>query len=261
MVIFLTSSFVEYQTAEEYIPKPLDTSNQFGENLRKYWPKNAHFLVYTSDPLDNAMTDHVTMEMQDAFSLAGFEIEQIQSFDQRNIEAYAKKHAVSCEKASVEALREALRWADVIFLAGGHAPTENAFMQQCRLRELLQDREVFDGIVIGLSAGSMNAAEEVYLIPELEGESIDPNFKRFARGLGLSNIQLLPHYQYEKNVVLDGKKLIEEIMQKDSLGRRIYMIPDGAYFLIEGKRTTFFGEGKILENGKTTPFQSGVIKE
>lgn len=37
MVVFLTSSFIKYQPADSYIPSPIDESNQFGDNLRKYW--------------------------------------------------------------------------------------------------------------------------------------------------------------------------------------------------------------------------------
>ena len=37
MVVFLTSSFIKYQPIKEYVPHPLDESNGFGDNLRKYW--------------------------------------------------------------------------------------------------------------------------------------------------------------------------------------------------------------------------------
>ncbi len=43
----------------------------------------------------------------------------------------------------------------------------------------------FEGIIIGISAGTMNSAKEVYAQPELEGEAIDPNYKRFIKGLNL----------------------------------------------------------------------------
>lgn len=119
MVVFLTSSFVEYQPKEEYVPKPLDEFNSFGDNLRRYWKENSNFLVFTSDPQDTVMTDHVVEEMYDAFTLAGFSLGEIRSFDYRSIGA---------EETAKEALKKAMQWADVFFLAGGHCPTENAFM-------------------------------------------------------------------------------------------------------------------------------------
>ena len=59
--------------------------------------------------------------------------------------------------------------ADLIFLSGGHVPTQNAFLNSVGMRELLQSS---DKLVIGSSAGSMNAAELVYAQPEEAGEAI-----------------------------------------------------------------------------------------
>lgn len=250
MVVFLTSSFVEFQPKEEYVPKPLDESNDFGDNLRRYWKENSNFLVFTSDPQDTVMTDHVVEEMYDAFTLAGFSIGEIKSFDYRSIrEGVAAK----------EALKEAMQWADVFFLAGGHCPTENAFMKECDLKSLIHNPDIFDGIFIGLSAGSVNAAGDVYLIPEFKGESIDPKFVRFTDGLGLTDINMLPHSQHMENFMLDGKHMIDDIVSEDSLGREIYVIPDGTYFMIRNGMTEFFGTGKIMENGVTRPLRSGMI--
>ena len=65
---------------------------------------------------------------------------------------------------------------DVIFLGGGHVPTQNAFFHRIGLREKIRN---FDGIVIGISAGSMNSADVVYAQPELPGEAADESYQRF----------------------------------------------------------------------------------
>lgn len=258
MVVFLTSSFVEYQP-KKYEPKPVDASNGFVDNLKRYWPDHARFLVFACDPSNARETDHVTVEMRDAFSLAGFFIEEIKCFDDRTVKAYCEKTGCSEADAAGNALRDALQWANVFYLAGGHAPTENAFMKRCGLKELINDREIFDGIFIGLSAGAVNAAENVYLPPELPGEAADPDFVKFTDGLGLTGINIMPHIEYEKTVILDGMKLVDEILAQDSRGREIYMIPDGAYFIIRNGVTEFFGEGEIMENGRTRPLHAGII--
>ena len=72
MVIFLTSSFVKYQTVDEYVPHPIDESNSFSDNLQKYWKENSRFLIFISDPSDNKLTEHITKETKDAFSLSDF---------------------------------------------------------------------------------------------------------------------------------------------------------------------------------------------
>lgn len=258
MVVFLTSSFVEYQP-KKYVPKPVDASNGFVDNLKRYWPDHARFLVFACDPSDSGASDHVTEEMRDAFSLAGFFIEEIRCFDDRAINTYREQTGCSEADAAQNALKDALQWADVFYLSGGHAPTENAFMKRCGLKELIHNREIFNGIFIGLSAGAVNAAENVYLPPELPGEATDPDFMKFTDGLGLTGINIMPHIEYEKTVVLDGMKLVDEILAQDSRGREIYLIPDGAYFIIRNGVTEFFGEGEIMENGRTRPLHAGII--
>lgn len=259
MVQFLTSSFVKYQPMHEYAPHPLDESNSFGDNLRKYWIDNAHFLIFTSDPSDEKLSEHLILEMRNAFSIAGFSISDIRCFDYNSIETYRAKNECPSETAAANALIEALEWTDVFFLAGGHGPTENAFMKECNLKQLITDRNIFDGIFIGLSAGAINAADEVYLIPELPGESINPDFVRFTDGLGFTDINVVPHIEYEKTVTLDDQKLIDDIVAKDSKNRDIYLIPDGSYFMIRNGITEYFGEGMVMRNGITRPLHSGII--
>lgn len=259
MVLFLTSSFVKYQPMNEYVPCPLDESNSFGDNLRKYWVPDARFLIFVSDPSDEKMAEHMALEMQHAFSMAGFSISEIRCFNYQSIKNYRLQNGCSSETAASAALKEALEWADVFFLSGGHAPTENRFIKECDLKSLLHNSEIFDGIFIGLSAGTINAADEAYLIPELPWESIDPDFVRFTDGLGFTNINVVPHIEYEMTITLDGKKLIDDIVASDSFDREIYLIPDGSYFMIRNGITEFFGEGMIMKNGVTYPLHSGII--
>ena len=259
MVIFLTSSFIKYQPLDTYVPTPIDESNSFGDNLRKYWVSNAKFLIFASDPSDTKYVEHIKCEMQDALSLSGCSIGDIRYFNYQYIENYSKKQDDSSNSIKKAALKDALQWADVVFLAGGHVPTENAFMNECGLKELITDCNIFDGIVIGLSAGSMNAAQEAYLTPEFPGESIDPAYVRFSEGLGLTGINMVPHFQQEQDIILDGQSLINDIVAKDSIDRDIYLIPDGSYFMIRNGITEFFGSGKIIRNGVIRSLSSGVI--
>ena len=250
MVVFLTSSFIVYQPVEKYAPKPMDESYGFGDNLRRYWKENAHVLAYASDPEGISGNDHMAQELEDAFRLSGMDIGEVRLFDRRSF---------ASEEEAPDAMKKALQWADVLFLAGGHAPTENHFMKLCRLPELIHDSNVFDGVVIGLSAGSVNAAREVYLIPEMKGESVDPEFVRFTSGLDLTDINIVPHSDYERTVILDGRKLVDDIVREDSRNRDIYLIKDGSYFLIRGGVTAFFGEGQIMRDGEFWDLESRII--
>lgn len=109
--------------------------------------------------------------------------------------------------------------------------------------------KAFRGIVIGISAGTMNCADTVYAQPELPGESANPQYRRFLPGLGLTELMLLPHYQDIKDDMLDGKRLFEDITYPDSYGREFYALEDGSYVLVEDGTTTLFGAAYRIKDG------------
>ncbi len=149
------------------------------------------------------------------------------------------------DNSNAERAAELVSGADFIVLAGGHVPTQNAFFQKIGLRELLKNHP---GVAMGISAGSMNSAETVYVQPEEPGESA-PDFTRFVPGLGLTNAQILPHYQKVKDDILDGKRLFEDITYADSIGHTFYALPDFSYIVDDGKRAVLYGEGYRIRNG------------
>lgn len=136
--------------------------------------------------------------------------------------------------------------ADLVILGGGHVPTQHRFFQDMHLREILLE---FEGVLLTISAGSMNCADVVYSIPELPGEVRDPDYRRFFSGMGLTGIQILPHYYEWKDFVLDGMKIYNEVAAKDSMGRRFYVFPDGTYLFSMYGYEEIRGEAYLMENG------------
>lgn len=240
MVIFLTSSFIDYATEESYVPKPIANTFGFVDNLRKYWKQNSRVLYFASDPDDFSGNDFQKREFEDCFRLAGFSLDEIKIFDSR------------CH----EDLKNLMNWADVVYLAGGSYPTENAFINEAGLKEALSN---FEGIFIGLSAGSVNAADDVFMFPELLDEAYDPDFQYHMKGLGLTQINIIPHIQYYARQTFGGKRLIEDILMPESNGHRLYLITDGSYFMIKGMLTFFYGKGWALENGKLYDLENGQV--
>ncbi len=240
MVAFLTSSFIVYQNRKEYKAAPLINENGFEDRLREYWKKPARFVLFASNPEDAEENDFKARELRDSFSLSGFELEELRIVDRRN----------------ETPLQELLAWADVLYLAGGHAPTQNAYMRECGLKEKLNS---FDGILLGLSAGSLNAADEAYMLPEFPGEAADPKFARTEAGLGLTKLHIVPHRDYFIDKKLDGLRFMEDILLPASMERTLYLISDGSYFLIRDGRTEFYGRGEIVEKGISRPLMQGEI--
>ena len=238
MVLFLTSSFIPYQEPDAYEKaEPIECFGFF-EDLAGEWPESANLLYVPCDPDATKDNEHQLKQVLDAFEFAGLEVKDVKILD-------GKKSAA-----------EMVEWSDVIYLAGGHAPTQLAFMKRVNLKRALSG---YNGIVIGLSAGSVNAAFYVYHMPELPGEATDPNYVKFTDGLDLTNIQIIPHRDYMRQLTLDGLRFIDDIVIPDSFECRFYLISDGSYFKVKNGMTTFKGEGELIEDGVISPLKQGNI--
>ncbi len=236
MTLFLTSSpFVE--NADRAI---LSNENHFIDRIREALPPFPRCLFVCSSPERHDLTCCFGGDVFSAFREAGIFFGGFSVLDGEN-----------AERAG-----ELVAGSDFVVLAGGHVPTQNAFFQEIRLWELL---EGYEGVVMGISAGSMNCAEYVYAQPEEEGES-DPAFSRWLPGLNLTSVNVLPHYQKVKDNILDGKRLFEDITYADSFGNEFFAIPDGSYFYQDENVLLLCGEGyriadgileRLTENGET----------
>ena len=143
--------------------------------------------------------------------------------------------------------KELIEKADLIFLCGGHLPTQNKFFNEINLKELIKNT---NALIVGGSAGSMNCADVVYCPPEVEGESVDPNFNRYMKGLGLTDINILPHYDEFKDYILDNKRYIEEIILPFSYRTPLIALNDGSYIKIENNKTIICGESYIIKDNE-----------
>ena len=233
MTIFLTSS----PTGPLDNSRPVwgvDEMNGFVHQLHARWTPNARCLMISAAPADDGFNDMVCHTMRGSFERSGFTFSCFDSWDDRTADTSA----------------EALNSYDVVMLGGGHVPTQNEFFQRIGLRESISS---FRGIIIGISAGTMNSADLVYAQPELPGESTDPSYERFLSGLALTRTNILPHYQMVKDSLLDGRRLFEDITYSDSFGRRFLALTDGSYLLIENGEEMVFGEAYVITDGRTDP--------
>ena len=84
----------------------------------------------------------------------------------------------------------------------------------------------------------------------MPGETLDPDYRRFVPGLGLTHLQILPHYQQVKDDLLDGKRLYEDITFADSQDHRFLVLPDGSYVCLRNGISMLHGEAYWLSNGR-----------
>jgi len=230
MIVCLASQIGgSYKIDGKRYPTYLYAVNGMLEHLKAKWKENASVLVVSSAPDDYEGNDIKLRTFIEAFNMSGLSVGNMEFCDHRNLE-------------SVNHLSE----YDAIILTGGHVPTQNAFFHEIQLR---QKMEVYQGLVIGISAGTMNSADVVYAQPESEGESCSAEYQRFLEGLGLTNLMILPHYQALKDDILDRKRLFEDITYPDSFGREFYALVDGSYVWLEDGKTTLYGEAYRIKDG------------
>lgn len=230
MVAYLTSHIGGHINKDgERIPTKLFADNGLLTSLQKRWRDNSNVLIISADENAVERNDSIVNTFAKSFPMSELSINRIIICDKRNID-----------------IVNTLGDFDVIILSGGHVPTQNSFFEKIQLKDRIKE---FDGILIGISAGTMNSAEIVYAQPELEGEGTDQNYQRFLHGLGVTELMVLPHYQNIKDDMLDGKRLFEDITYPDSYGREFYALVDGSYLLIENGITTLFGEAYLIKDG------------
>ena len=224
MICFLTSRMDDPKSGG------LNPANGFIDELFRRFPSPCDVLYVCSDPEGWEKTDLYGAIIKGWLENAGFPVRQFITLDSRN-----------------ESLTDSLvRGCNVLILAGGHVPTQNRFLAKIGLKEALR---TFDGVLIGISAGSMNCADTVYAQPEEDGEAVDPGYRRFLPGLGLTKTCLLPHFQDIRNNVLDGLRILEDVTFPDSADRTFYAIPDGSYLLIDNGREELRGEAFRIRDG------------
>lgn len=229
MILFLTSSPTGPLDNSRQVDG-IDHKNYLIQNFQKYWKADSKCLYITAFPADTQTNDEIRHSMRKTWEMCGFSISEFDIWDDRT-EDFSK---------------EILNSYDVIILGGGHVPTQNTFFHKISLREKIQD---FGGLIISISAGTMNSADIVYAQPEEAGEGVDPNYQRFLKGLGLTGINVCPHYQMVKDFYLDGLRLFEDITYQDSHGHEFVALPDGSYILSENGVETIWGEAYLIKDG------------
>ena len=187
-------------------------------------------LLVSAAPDDKGFTDSVKKGMSQCIHSSGIRTASITMLERSNAARAA----------------ELVQKADWVILCGGHVPTQNRFIHEIGLRKLL---EGYQGVVMGCSAGSMNCAENVYSHPELPGEATDPLYQRWLKGLGLTDINLIPHFEQVRYAQVDGLRIFEDIAFPDSWGKRFYTFRDGGYVKVVDGKPTLYGEAFEITRG------------
>ena len=222
MKVILTSDIMSKDKRQ------LNSLNGFVDKIHEY-VDDINCLYIPSNPYRQFLTNTISSHHKRAFEKSGFTVKSWDVFSlfQKNI------------------LNKLISNANLIILAGGHVPTQNKFFHDIRLKQYIKD---YKGLVIGISAGSMNSATKVYAQPEKIGEAKSQHYDRFLEGLAITDITVLPHYKDIKDERLDNQRIMEDVTLPDSYGRKFYAIEDGAY--IVATENIIYGNCYVIKDGK-----------
>lgn len=209
-----------------------NTGNNILKVLKKYIKKFDNMLFVSSNPSTYDSNDKY-------FNITVKSFEQTLPFKNYNLLDNRNKQSA---KALVEN-------ADFIFFSGGHVPTQVKFLNDIKISDYILNT---NAVVAGGSAGSMSIAKTVYCPPEEDGEAVDPNFVRWLTGAGVTNINIYPHYQYEKDIVSDGKHRFNDFVIPDSHIKPVVCINDGSFIVEHKGKAKVYGEAYLIKNGVTT---------
>ncbi|MGN0375579.1 MAG: Type 1 glutamine amidotransferase-like domain-containing protein [Butyrivibrio sp.] len=230
-MIFLTSTMGEnYFDNGKFHPKAISEDNCWRERLKKAIPEGFFGLVIAASPEDFDNNDSMCSDMKESYAMSEINVSDIYVYDYRNRDE----------------LKVLLDKAGFVILSGGHVPTQNKFFREVNLKSYISE---YKGLIIGISAGTMNCAKTVYACPELPGEASDRDYKRYIPGLGLTDINVLPHYQYIKDVILDGMNM-SDILIKDSYNRPFIALTDGSYIMLDKGSAVLYGEAYTFRDGR-----------
>lgn len=225
MIAFLTSHMLDRENGNGLFEK-----NGFADSLRKSVGSSTDVLFVCSDPDCRDYTDAHAAEIFTELERAGIFLNSKAVLDGRN--------AGDAEKL--------MEKAKLVIFSGGHPPTQNAFFRRIDMKRLIH---AYDGVLIGISVGTMNSARLVYSHPERAGEAASKDFVRFFEGLGLTEIEVIPHYQLIRGTTLDGMRLFEDVAYPDSFTHELHVFPDGTYIYINGDSQEIRGEAYLIRDG------------
>lgn len=143
------------------------------------------------------------------------------------------KISIIDNRMSKEEARDIVKNSDIVFIVGGDPKKEMDSINEYGLSNILRDR---DGITIGVSAGSINMADNVIYRDEDDNKTIIK-----YKGIGLTDICIYPHLDFNN---IDYLKEIFEV----SKYQKITALPNESFIVIENDSVKYINEHYDVEN-------------
>jgi len=126
--------------------------------------------------------------------------------------------------------------ADLIVLMGGDPLCQIEFFDNIELKDKLKN---YKGIILGISAGTINMAVNAYCSKD---SNIDNS--HYYDGLGLTNLNIEPHFD------MKDSKRIKEILLEDCKKQPFIALDDDSFIIVKGNTGRIFGSAYYFKEGE-----------
>lgn len=155
----------------------------------------------------------------------------------KNIDiTFSKTHLID-NRVSKDLSKDYILKSNIVFLMGGDTKKQIDSIKEYDLFEILKSKE---GIILGVSAGSMNQSSRVVYKNDYNNYAIED-----YEGLGYIDINIYPHLDFNN---IDYLKEVFEV----SNYTKTVALPDDSFIRIENNNIDFVGEYYTIQNSKIT---------
>ena len=206
-----------------YLLSGINCDNKFNEDLEKCLKKDLknkfNITIIASSFDNNEKTDIYYTKTISMFEKSNINFKQKYLIDNR----------VTKEKAI-----EYINNSKVIFLMGGDPYLQMKSINEYGLKSVIENK---NGIIIGVSAGSINMAKKVcYMDEDKQQKLLQYN------GIGLTDINIYPHLNF---LDIDYLKEVFEV----SKSKKIIALPNDSFIRIKEGKEDYFGDYYEIDNG------------
>ena len=155
----------------------------------------------------------------------------------KNIDITFNKAYLIDNRVDKDLAKDYILKSNIIFLMGGDAKKQIDSVKEYDLFETLKSKE---GIILGVSAGSMNQSSRVVYKNDYNNYVIED-----YEGLGYIDINIYPHLDFNN---IDYLKEVFEV----SNYTKTVALPNDSFIRIENNNIDFVGEYYTIQNSKIT---------
>lgn len=155
----------------------------------------------------------------------------------KNIDITFNKAYLIDNRVAKDLAKDYILKSNIIFLMGGDTKKQIDSVKEYDLFEILKSKE---GIILGVSAGSMNQSSRVVYKNDYNNYVIED-----YEGLGYIDINIYPHLDFNN---IDYLKEVFEV----SNYTKTVALPNDSFIRIENNNIDFVGEYYIIQNSKIT---------